>query len=82
MKKTVMAAAAILTTALASSAFAQSYQPSVGSGNIVGPLNARNSGPTIPGYRYDGTLAGGQNAGYGAYAYAPPLRVHHHRYWR
>jgi hypothetical protein len=79
MKKTLVAAA-ILTTALASSAFAQSYQPSVGSGNIVGPLNSPNSGPSLPAYRHDGTLAGRHRAGYGAYAYAP--RGYRHHEWR
>jgi hypothetical protein len=50
---------------------AQSFFPSAGTGNIVGPINSPNSGPTMPIYNRAGKLASGQNIGSEAYAYSP-----------
>ncbi len=80
MKKIMIGAA--LAALVVGPALAQSYNPSSGSGNLVGPPNKPYSGPIGPGGRsdlgqpgpaYNGTFAYGYSGanGYDAYAYAP-----------
>lgn len=69
MLKKIMLGAAVAGL-MASSAMAQSYDPSVGSGNIVKNPSHPPSGPVMPGtighlYAND-------------FAYAPPAAHHHH----
>jgi len=63
MKKLVIGAA-LTVTLLAMPAMAQSYQPSVGSGNIVGPIDKPYAGPQIPQVQPSDNAAG-------AFAYQP-----------
>ena len=63
MKK-LMIATALSATLLAVPAAAQSYDPSVGSGNVVGPINRSYAGPQIPQVQPS-------NGATGAYAYQP-----------
>lgn len=72
MLKTFIIGAA-LATMIGVPAMAQSYDPNVGSGNIVGAYSQPYSGPTVPrsgdGYSAYGSADEG---GYGgAYAFAP-----------
>lgn len=69
LKKLIMGAA--LATLVASPALAQSYDPSVGSGNLVGPSTPSGSGSRLPHYSRSGKIVSGHGAGLGAYAYAP-----------
>ncbi len=69
LKKLMIGAA--LAALTVSPTLAQSYDPSAGSGNIVGPTNAPDSGPTMPTYNSNSKVVGE-----GAHAYA---RVRHHR---
>jgi hypothetical protein len=68
LKKLVMALG--LATLLATPAFAQSYNSSVGSGNLVAPPTAAYSGPVGPGGRSD-SAAQPSSAYTGAYAFEP-----------
>lgn len=45
----------------ASPALAQSYDPSAGSGNIVGPSNPSDSGLRMPHYNSSGKIASGHS---------------------
>ena len=69
LKKLMIGAA--LAALTVSPTVAQSYDPAAGSGNIVGPMNSPNSGPTIPAYNSNSKVVG-----HGTYAYA---RARHHR---
>ncbi len=70
MLKKLMIGAALAALTM-SPTLAQSYDPSVGSGNVVGPMNSPDSGPTMPAYNSNGKVVGEH-----AHAYA---RVRHHR---
>jgi len=79
MMKTLMIGAA-LAAMIGAPAMAQSWDPSVGSGNIVGAYSHPNSGPTVPdsNYGYSSYDRGG-----GAYAFTPATHDYdsygHHR---
>ncbi len=47
MPKKMMIGAAVAAL-IASPALAQSFDPSVGSGSVVGPYNSPQSGPSMP----------------------------------
>lgn len=88
MTKKVLVTIATITTLLSSAALAQSFDPSAGSGNLVGPYNSAYSGPNIPRYASMGKLVSGSRLGSAssafaaandAYAYAP-VRHRHHRH--
>ncbi|HWE79260.1 MAG TPA: hypothetical protein VG270_12140, partial [Pseudolabrys sp.] len=68
MMKTLMIGAA-LATMIGAPAMAQSWNPSVGSGNIVGAYDHPYSGPTIP-RSSEGYSSYGSGYG-GAYAFVP-----------
>jgi hypothetical protein len=64
-------AALMIATALASPAFAQSYDPSVGSGNIVNSPYQNN--PTVPAHE---TYAQNPRAVHSPHAFTTPHREH------
>jgi hypothetical protein len=65
---------AAVAALVASPALAQSYTPSAGSGNLVGPATPSDSGSKMPHYNGSGKIVSGRSAGSGAYAYAPDYR--------
>jgi len=87
MLKTLMIGAA-LAAMIGAPAMAQSYDPSVGSGNIVRGHGHMYSGSTVPGHRYGSDRYGYDTSegGYGgAYAFAPGQddgNYGHHRAYR
>ncbi|HZT26714.1 MAG TPA: hypothetical protein VFA57_13530 [Pseudolabrys sp.] len=66
IKKLIIAAA--LAAAIGTPAMAQSWNPSAGSGNIVGSYSRPYSGPKMPGAS-------------DAFAYAPAPHHHYVRHW-
>jgi hypothetical protein len=72
LKKLMMSAA--FAALLTSPALAQSYDPSAGSGNLVGPSTPADSGSRIPHYNSSGKIVSGHGGALGAYAYAPKSR--------
>lgn len=81
LKKLMIGAA--LAAMIGAPAMAQSWNPSVGSGNIVGSYTHSYSGPTVPSGSA-GYGAYGGDEGSGAYAFAPErgdgAYNHGHRY--
>ncbi len=75
MLKKMMIGAAVAAL-IASPALAQSFDPSVGSGNVVGPYNSPQSGPSMPEYGRSGKLMNGGKSGGNVFAFAP----RHHRH--
>jgi hypothetical protein len=62
-----MIGAALAAVTIGAPAMAQSWDPNVGSGNIVGSYSHPYSGPTIPQSHYGYSTYGAS----GAYAFAP-----------
>lgn len=69
LKKLMIGAA--LAAMIGAPAMAQSWDPSVGSGNIVGSYSHSYSGPTIPRSHYGYSTYSGDYGASGAYAFAP-----------
>lgn len=82
LKKLMIGAA--LAAMIGAPAMAQSWNPSVGSGNIVGSYTHGDSGPRIPSGSAGYGAYGGDEGGSGAYAFAPDRgdygSYHGHRY--
>lgn len=84
MLKTLVIGAA-LATMIGAPAMAQSWDPNVGSGNIVTPYTRSYSGPTIPSGRAGYGAYGSDSGASGAYAFAPERdygSYRHHRMHR